>query len=118
MSNPALQRDLECIILRKNLEQALKKVVKYEEFARAQLWGGSWGVQAELNRENEEEEFESESESESEEENAELEEEDKDIEPLYNIAQVLKGYLLGILVGFSFNIIHPYINGRSKNNKR
>ena len=89
MSYSTLQKDLEHITLKKDLDQALERMVKFEK---------------EVNRENEE----SEEESEDEEEEFEA----------YNFVQIVKSYLFGIFVGFSLVTIHPYINGRSKNNKR
>ena len=104
MSYSTLQKDLEHITLKKDLDQALERMVEFEE---------------EVNRKNEESESEEEEfEEEDEDIEFEFEDDDEDIERLYNFTQVVKGYIFGIFVGVSFAVIHPYINGRSKNNKR
>ena len=96
MSYSTLQKDLERISLKKDLDQALERMVDFEE---------------EVNRNDEVEEEE----EEDEEEEEEFEEEK---ENTYNFVQLVKSYLFGVVVGFSLVSVRPYINGRSKNNKR
>ena len=96
MSYSTLQKDLERITLKKDLDQALERMVDFEE---------------EVNRNNEEEE-----EEEVEEEEEEVEEEEE--EDTYNFTQIVKSYLFGFAIGFSLVTVCPYINGRSKNNQR
>ena len=98
MSYATLQKDLEHITLKRDLDRALERMVDFEQ---------------EVNRKEEEEESEEEEEEESEEDESEESE-----ERLYNFIQVVKGYIFGITLGVSLATIHPYINGRSKNNKR
>ena len=88
MSYSTLQKDLERITLKKDLDQALERMVDFEE---------------EVNRNNEEEEEE------------EVEEEEE--EDTYNFTQIVKSYLFGFAIGFSLVTVCPYINGRSKNNQ-
>ena len=92
MSYSTLQKDLERITLKKDLDQALERMVDFEE---------------EVNRNEEEEEEESEDEEEEEEEEEEL----------YNYPQMVKIYLAGIGVGFSLVGLFSIINGRSKDNQ-
>ena len=91
MSYSTLQKDLERITLKKDLEQALDRMVDFEE---------------EVNRNDEEEDIE-------EEEEKDIEEEDTN-----NFVQVVGSYLFGVAVGFSLVKICSYINGRSKDNQR
>ena len=90
MSYSTLQKDLERITLKKDLEQALDRMVDFEE---------------EVNRNEDEEE---------EEEDIEEEEE----EDTNNFVQLTGSYLFGVAVGFSLVKICSYINGRGKNNQR
>ena len=96
MSYSTLQKDLERITLKKDLDQALERMVDFEE---------------EVNR-NEEESEEEESEDEEE------EEEEEDLEPAYSYMQILKSHFFGIVVGVSVVSLFHDINGRSKNNQR
>ena len=93
MSYSTLQKDLERITLKKDLEQALDRMVDFEE---------------EVNRNNEEEDIEEE----------DIEEEDIEEEDTNNTVQVVGSYLFGVAVGFSLVKICSYINGRSKDNQR
>ena len=81
MSYSTLQKDLERITLKKDLDQALERMVNFEE---------------EVNR-NEEESESEESESESESED----EEEEDLEPTYSYTQILKSYFFGFVFGIS-----------------
>ena len=90
MSYLTLQKDLERVALKKDLDQALDRMVDFEE---------------EVNR-NEEEEEEEEDVEEEEEENTN------------NFAQLVGSYLFGVVIGLSLVSICPYINGRSKDNQR
>ena len=103
MSYATLQKDLELITLKKDLDQALERMVDFEE---------------EVNRTEEEEESDSEEEEEEESDYEEVEERRRDI-----FVRVSKGYLLGVAVGYSLAKIFSYINGgskasRDKNNQR
>ena len=98
MSYSTLQKDLEHITLKKDLDQALERMVEFEK---------------EVNRKDE-----AEQESEEEPEESEEEESEAEQEHTYNFIQIVKSYLFGIVLGVSLVTIHPYINGRSKNNKR
>ena len=98
MSYSTLQKDLERITLKKDLDQALERMVDFEE---------------EVNRNKEEEEEESESESEEEEE-----EEEEDLECTYSYTQIVKSYFIGLALGVSLVGLFSNINGRSKNNQR
>ena len=89
MSYSTLQKDLERITLKKDLEQALDRMVDFEE---------------EVNRNEEEEE---------EEEEVEEEEEDTN-----NLAQITGSYLFGFVFGVFTVKVLSYINGRSENNQR
>ena len=89
MSYATLQKDLERITLKKDLEQALDRMVDFEE---------------EVNR-NEEEEKEEE----------EVEEEEEDTN---NLAQITGSYLFGFVFGVFTVKVLSYINGRSENNQR
>ena len=89
MSYSTLQKDLERITLKKDLEQALDRMVDFEE---------------EVNR-NEEEEKEEE----------EVEEEEEDTN---NLAQITGSYLFGFVFGVFTVKVLSYINGRSENNQR
>ena len=92
MSYSTLQKDLERITLKKDLEQALDRMVDFEE---------------EVNRNEEEEEEE------------EIKEEvEEDIEDTNNFVQLTGSYLFGVAVGFSLVKICSYINGRGKDNQR
>ena len=93
MSYSTLQKDLERITLKKDLDQALDRMVDFEQ---------------EVNRTNEEEE-----DVEDVEEDIEEEEEDTN-----NFVQLTGSYLFGVVVGFSLVKICSYINGRGKNNQR
>ena len=93
MSYSTLQKDLERITLKKDLEQALDRMVDFEE---------------EVNRNNEEEDIEEE----------DIEEEDIEEEDTNNTVQVVGSYLFGVVVGFSLVNICSYINGRGKDNQR
>ena len=77
MSYATLQKDLERITLKKDLDQALERMVDFEE---------------EVNRNEEEEE-----EEEFEEEEEDIEEEEE--ENTNNFAQIVGGYFLGVTVG-------------------
>ena len=91
MSYATMQKDLERIALKKDLDQALEKMVDFEE---------------EVNRVEEEEEFEEESdEEEGEEENTNI------------LVHVSGSYLFGFALGYSVAKIFMYINGRSKQNR-
>ena len=94
MSYSTLQKDLERITLKKDLEQALDRMVDFEE---------------EVNRNNEEEDIE------EEEEDIDEEEEEEDTN---NFVQVVGSYLFGVAVGFSLVKICSHINGRGKDNQR
>ena len=96
MSYSTLQKDLERITLKKDLEQALDRMVDFEE---------------EVNRNNEEEDVEDVEEDIEEEED--IKEEDTN-----NTVQVVGSYLFGVVVGFSLVNICSYINGRGKDNQR
>ena len=98
MSYSTLQKDLERITLKKDLDQALERMVDFEE---------------EVKRNEEEEESEEESESESE------DEEEKDLKPTVGYVEILAAYLVGVVVGIgvSFSAFRD-INGRSKDNQR
>ena len=87
MSYATLQKDLELITLKKDLEQALEKMVDFEE---------------EVNRVEEEEESEEESE---EEENTNI------------LVRVSGGYLFGFALGYSIAKIFMYINGSSERSR-
>ena len=91
MSYSTLQKDLERITLKKDLEQALDRMVNFEE---------------EVNRNNEEEDVE------------DVEEDIEKEEDTNNTVQVVGSYLFGVVVGFSLVKICSHINGRSKNNQR
>ena len=91
MSYSTLQKDLERITLKKDLEQALDRMVDFEE---------------EVNRNNEEEDVE------------DVEEDIEKEEDTNNTVQVVGSYLFGVVVGFSLVKICSHINGRSKNNQR
>ena len=92
MSYSTLQKDLERITLKKDLDQALDRMVDFEE---------------EVNRNEEEEEEE------------EIKEEvEEDIEDTNNFVQLTGSYLFGVAVGFSLVKICSYINGRGKDNQR
>ena len=91
MSYATLQKDLELITLKKDLDQALEKMVDFEE---------------EVNR------VEEESESEEEDEVEDEEEENTNI-----LVHVSGSYLFGFAVGYSLAKIITYINGRSKAGK-
>ena len=93
MSYSTLQKDLERITLKKDLDQALDRMVDFEE---------------EVNRNNEEEDIEEE----------DIEEEDIEEEDTNNTVQVVGSYLFGVVVGFSLVNICSYINGRGKDNQR
>ena len=93
MSYSTLQKDLERITLKKDLEQALDRMVDFEE---------------EVNRNNEEEDIE--------EEEEDIEEEEE--EDTNNFVLVVGSYLFGVAVGFSLVNICSYINGRGKDNQR
>ena len=95
MSYSTLQKDLERITLKKDLDQALERMVDFEE---------------EVNRNNEEEE-----EEEVEEEEEEVEEEEEDTN---NLAQITGSYLFGFVFGVFTVKVLSYINGRSENNQR
>ena len=88
MSYSTLQKDLERITLKKDLEQALDRMVDFEE---------------EVNRNEEEEEDV---------------EEDIEEENTNNFVQLTGSYLFGVAVGLSIVRICSYINGGSKNNQR
>ena len=95
MSYSTLQKDLERITLKKDLDLALERMVDFEE---------------EVNR-NEEE-------SEDEDEEEEFEEEE---ERTYICAKMLGSYFFGVFVGCVALSISSIINGRSeavKDNKR
>ena len=98
MSYLTLQKDLERITLKKDLDQALEKMVNFEE---------------EVNRNEEEEEDI----DDSDDSNSEEEEEEEE-ENVYNFAQLTKSYLFGFVLGYSATKISMYINGRTKNNQR
>ena len=89
MSYSTLQKDLERITLKKDLEQALDRMVDFEE---------------EVNRNEDTEEEEEEEDIEEEEENTN------------NFVQLTGSYLFGVGVGLFAAKICSYINGRSKNN--
>ena len=91
MSYSTLQKDLERITLKKDLEQALDRMVNFEE---------------EVNRNNEEEDVE------------DVEEDIEKEEDTNNTVQVVGSYLFGVVVGFSLVNICSYINGRGKDNQR
>ena len=91
MSYSTLQKDLERITLKKDLEQALDRMVDFEE---------------EVNRNNEEEDVE------------DVEEDIEKEEDTNNTVQVVGSYLFGVVVGFSLVKICSYINGRGKDNQR
>ena len=91
MSYSTLQKDLERITLKKDLEQALDRMVDFEE---------------EVNRNNEEEDVE------------DVEEDIEKEEDTNNTVQVVGSYLFGVVVGFSLVNICSYINGRGKDNQR
>ena len=91
MSYSTLQKDLERVALKKDLDQALDRMADFEE---------------EVNRNDEEEEEEEEEEDIEEEENTN------------NFVQLVGGYLFGVVVGFSLVNICSYINGRGKDNQR
>ena len=91
MSYSTLQKDLERITLKKDLEQALDRMVDFEE---------------EVNRNNEEEDVE------------DVEEDIEKEEDTNNTVQVVGSYLFGVAVGFSLVKICSYINGRGKDNQR
>ena len=91
MSYSTLQKDLERITLKKDLDQALDRMVDFEE---------------EVNRNNEEEDVE------------DVEEDIEKEEDTNNTVQVVGSYLFGVVVGFSLVKICSHINGRSKNNQR
>ena len=93
MSYATLQKDLEHITLKRDLDRALERMVDFEQ---------------EVNRTNEEEE-----DVEDVEEDIEEEEEDTN-----NFVQLTGSYLFGVVVGFSLVKICSYINGRGKNNQR
>ena len=97
MSYSTLQKDLERITLKKDLDQALERMVDFEE---------------EVNRNEEEEESEEEYESESE-------EEEEDLGPSVGYVGILATYFTGIVVGIgiSFSVFRRDINGRSKDNQ-
>ena len=90
MSYSTLQKDLERITLKKDLEQALDRMVDFEE---------------EVNRNEDEEE---------EEEDIEEEEE----EDTNNFVQLTGSYLFGFVFGVFTVKVLSYINGRSENNQR
>ena len=95
MSYATLQKDLERITLKKDLDQALERMVDFEE---------------EVNRDEEEEDVE---------EDVEEEEEEEEEEENTNILVKVSGsYLFGFAVGYSIAKIFSYINGRSENNQR
>ena len=95
MSYSTLQKDLERISLKKDLDQALERMVNFEE-----------EVNRNSNADEEEEEFEEDDEEEFEEE-----------ENSYNFVQLVKSYLFGVVVGFSLVSVCPYINGRNETSK-
>ena len=90
MSYSTLQKDLERVALKKDLDQALDRMVNFEE---------------EVNR-NDEEEEEEDIEEEEEEENTN------------NFTQLVGSYLFGVALGCSITKILSYINGGCKNNQR
>ena len=87
MSYATLHKEVELITLKKDLEQALEKMVDFEE---------------EVNRVEEEEESEEESE---EEENTNI------------LVRVSGGYLFGFALGYSIAKIFMYINGSSERSR-
>ena len=91
MSYSTLQKDLERITLKRDLDQALERMVDFEE---------------EVNRNEEESEDE------------EFEEEEENLEPAYSYTQIVKMYFFGVFVGCVASSIGNIINGRSKDNKR
>ena len=91
MSYSTLQKDLERITLKKDLDQALDRMVDFEE---------------EVNRNNEEEDVE------------DVEEDIEKEEDTNNTVQVVGSYLFGVVVGFSLVKICSHINGRGKDNQR
>ena len=93
MSYSTLQKDLKRITLKKDLDQALERMVNFEE---------------EVNR-NEEEEVESEEEEEEE-------EEEEGLEPACNYKHILGSYFVGLVLGGLLFGLPRNINGRSKNN--
>ena len=92
MSYATLQKDLERIALKKDLDQALEKMVDFEE---------------EVNRVEEEEESEEEFDEEFEEE-----------EKTNILVHVSGSYLFGFALGYSVAKIFMYINGRSEPSER
>ena len=91
MSYSTLQKDLERITLKKDLDQALERMVDFEE---------------EVNRNEEEEESEDEY------------EEEEDPKPTYSRTRETISYLFGVVVGYSVFSFHRIINGRSEDNER
>ena len=87
MSYTTLQKDLERITLKKDLDLALEKMVDFEE---------------EVNR-NEESESEDEEDFEEEE-----------VEEGNDLVRITGSYLFGFALGFSIARICMYINGRSE----
>ena len=99
MSYATLQKDLERITLKKDLDQALERMVDFEE---------------EVNRNEEESEDEEESEEEEE------YEEEENLKPTIGYVGILATYFTGIVVGIgiSFSVFRRDINGRSEDNQR
>ena len=97
MSYATLQKDLERITLKKDLDQALERMVDFEE---------------EVDR-NEEE-------SDDEEEEEFEEEKVKYLSPIRNYMGLVATYFFGVTVGviISFSASHQYINERSEDNQR
>ena len=92
MSYATLQKNLEHITLKKDLDQALERMVEFEE------------AEQEVNRNNEESEDESEDES----ENEEAEQEESEIEEnRSNFVQIVKSYLFGLILGISLATVSP-----------
>ena len=99
MGYSTLQKDLERITLKKDLDQALERMVDFEE---------------EVDRNEEESEDEEEEEFEEEEEKVEY------LSPIRNYMELAATYFFGVTVGviISFSASHQYINGRSEDNQR
>ena len=85
MSYSTLQKDLERISLKKDLDQALERMVDFEK---------------EVNRNDEVEEKE----EDEEEEEEEFEEEKEDT---FNFTQLVKSYLFGFVLGISLATVSP-----------
>ena len=90
MSYLTLQKDLERVALKKDLDQALERMVDFEE---------------EVNRNNEEEE-------------EEVEEEEEEEDTNNAVYQVVGSFIFGVVLGCSITKILAYINGGTKNNQR